>query len=63
MTGRTMLIVYAVGALIALLRSDAKVVERVVLAVLWPIGPIAFVETTSILIAASPLAFWPRRAG
>jgi hypothetical protein len=62
MSGRTILIVYAVGALIALWRSDAKVGERVVLAVLWPIGPIAFVVTTSILVAASPLAFLPRRS-
>ena len=62
MSGRNVLIVYAVGALIALVRSDAKAVERVVLAVLWPIGPIAFVVTTSILILASPLAFWPRRS-
>ena len=62
MSGRTILIVYAVGALIALVRSDAKAMERVVLAVLWPIGPIAFVVTTSILILASPLAFWPRRS-
>jgi len=63
MSGRTALIVYAVGALIALVRSDAKAAERVVLAALWPIGPLAFVVTTSILILASPLAFLPRRAG
>jgi len=63
MSGRTILIVYAVGALIALVRTDGKLLERIVLAVLWPIGPIAFVVTTTILILASPFAFLPRRAG
>jgi hypothetical protein len=29
---------------------------------LWPIGPLAFVVTTLLLVAASPFAFLPRRS-
>ena len=58
---RALSIVYGVGALVALVRSDAKAIERFVLAMLWPIGPVAFVLTVALLVAASPLAFLPRR--
>ena len=61
MNGRTLLIVYAAGALIALWRSDAKPLERIALAALWPLGPLAFVVTVAMLLAASPLAFLPKR--
>jgi len=46
-------IVYAVGVVWCLLVSDAKPGARIVLAVLWPIGPLAFVVTLAILIAAA----------
>jgi len=55
-------IVYLAGALIALWRTDAGPFERLLLAALWPIGPLAFIVTVAILLAASPLAFLPRRS-
>jgi hypothetical protein len=57
---RALVVVYLTGALIALWRTDARPFERLLLAVLWPIGPIAFAVTVALLLAASPLAFWPR---
>jgi hypothetical protein len=50
-------IVYAVGVVWCLLVSDAKPGARIVLAVLWPIGPLAFVVTLAILIAAAVIAY------
>jgi len=41
-------------------RTDAKPMTRVALAVLWPIGPLAFVVTLLVLLAASPFAFIKR---
>ena len=57
-----LIVIYLAGALIALWRTDAGPFERLLLAVLWPIGPLAFVVTVAILIAASPLAFLPKRS-
>ena len=54
---RWLLIVYAAGVLVALWRTDARLPARVVLALLWPVGPIAFGVTVSILLAASVIAF------
>lgn len=62
MDARTLLIAYAAGALIALWRSDAGPLERFALAVLWPIGPLAFIATVAVLVATSPLAFLPKRS-
>ena len=50
-------VLYAVGALIALWRTDAHLPTRIALAVLWPLGPLAFVVTVGILLAASVIAF------
>jgi hypothetical protein len=52
-----MLTVYLVGVAIGLWRSDAKPLGRVALSLLWPIGPLAFVVTVAVLVAASPFAF------
>jgi hypothetical protein len=38
-------------------RIDARPIARVVLALLWPLGPIAFVATLTILFVASLIAF------
>jgi hypothetical protein len=54
---RWLLIVYAAGVLLALWRTDARLPARVAIALLWPVGPIAFVVTVSILLAASAIAF------
>jgi hypothetical protein len=49
--------IYAAGALLALWRTDASWPIRLALAVLWPIGPVAFVVTLAILLGASLIAF------
>ena len=48
---------YAAGVLIGLLGIDARWPTRVALALLWPLGPLAFVVTISILLVASLIAF------
>ena len=57
MSGRMLWLVYLAGAVVALLRTDGKAIDRVTLAVLWPLGPLAFVVTVVILVLASPFAF------
>jgi hypothetical protein len=54
---RWALIVYAVGIVLALWRTDASWPARLAIALLWPIGPAAFVITVAILLAASLIAF------
>ena len=49
--------IYLLGALVALWRTDARWPTRVALAILWPVGPLAFVVTVTILLAASLVAF------
>jgi hypothetical protein len=48
---------YLAGIAFALWRTDAPWPMRTVVAVLWPLGPAAFIVTVSILIAASTIAF------
>ena len=50
-------LVYLGGAAVALWRTDASWPIRIALALLWPIGPVAFVLTVSLLLAASLIAF------
>jgi hypothetical protein len=52
-----LLAVYLAGIAIGLWRTDAPLPTRVLLAVLWPIGPLAFVIVIAILVAATPIAF------
>jgi hypothetical protein len=49
--------IYAVGALVAIWRTDASWPTRIGLAALWPVGPLAFLVTVAILAAASLIAF------
>ena len=49
--------IYAAGAAVALCRTDALWPTRIVLSVLWPLGPLAFVLTVSLLLVASLIAF------
>ncbi len=49
--------IYAVGVVIALWRTDASWPTRAAVAVLWPLGPLAFLITVSILLVASLIAF------
>ena len=53
----TPLAIYLAGVAIGVWRTDAPLPTRLLLAVLWPIGPLAFVIVVAILLAASPLAF------
>jgi hypothetical protein len=53
---------YAAGAIVAIWRTDAAWPTRLAVAVLWPVGPLAFLVTVSILLAASLIAF-PAVAG
>ena len=48
---------YAVGALVAIWRTDASWPTRVALALLWPLGPLAFLVTVGVLLGASVIAF------
>ena len=49
--------VYAVGVVIAVVRTDASGPARLGLALLWPVGPLAFVATVTVLLLASLVAF------
>jgi hypothetical protein len=49
--------VYLAGILWCVLVSDARPAERVTLALLWPLGPLAFVVTVIILLVASAIAY------
>lgn len=53
----TVLGIYLAGVAIGLWRTDASWPTRLLLSVLWPIGPLAFVITVAILLAATPIAF------
>ncbi len=50
-------LVYVAGVAWGLFVIDAQPGVRMGLAVLWPLGPIAFVVTLTILLAASLIAF------
>ena len=50
-------ILYVGGVVWSLLKSDARPAERVVLSFLWPLGPLAFLVTVTILVAASVIAY------
>ena len=54
---KTLGAIYAAGVVIALWRTDAAWPTRVAIAALWPLGPLAFVVTVAILLAASLIAF------
>ena len=58
----TILAIYLAGVAIGVWRTDAPLPTRLLLAVSWPIGPLAFVVVLAILLAASPFAFISPRA-
>ena len=49
--------IYVAGVVWGLLMIDARPITKMVLAMLWPLGPIAFAVTITILLAASLIAF------
>ena len=52
-----LLAIYVAGVALGLLMIDARPLTRTGLAVLWPLGPLAFLVTISILLLASLIAF------
>jgi hypothetical protein len=53
----TVLAIYLAGVAIGLWRTDGSWLTRLLLAILWPIGPLTFVVVVAILLAATPIAF------
>ena len=49
--------IYVVGVAWGLMVIDARPAHKMALAILWPLGPIAFAVTITILLAASLIAF------
>lgn len=49
--------VYVAGVVSGLIMIDARPLARIGLAILWPLGPIAFVVTLTVLLIASLIAF------
>ena len=54
---RLALLGYLSGVLAGVWRTDGPAGIRLLMALLWPIGPLAFAVTMSILLAASLVAF------
>jgi beta-lactamase class A len=52
-----LLAIYLLGVVAGLIFTDARWLPRVSLALLWPLGPLAFVVTISILVLSLPIAF------
>ena len=49
--------IYVAGVVWGLLKIDARPIARIGLAILWPLGPLAFIVTVAILLTASLVAF------
>ena len=54
---RVLLTAYVLGVLIGLWRVDGPPATKLTLALLWPIGPLAFLVTISGLVVAAGVAF------
>lgn len=52
-----LLLLYIGGVAVGLFASDGRPPARLGLALLWPLGPLAFVVTISVLIVAAAIAF------
>lgn len=48
---------YLVGVLLGLLKVDGPPSTRVALALLWPLGPLAFLLTIGLLVVVAAIAF------
>jgi hypothetical protein len=51
------LMVYFAGVVWGLVKVDARAVVRIALSLAWPVGPIAFVVTLTVLLLAAAIAF------
>jgi hypothetical protein len=57
-----LLTMYVVGVIVGLWRTDGPLPTKLTMAVLWPIGPLAFLVTINGLLIAAVIAFsGPRR--
>jgi hypothetical protein len=54
---RFALLIYVIGVVIGLIGTDARALPRVCLALLWPVGALAFVVTVGGLLAVSTILF------
>lgn len=54
---RLALLIYAAGAALGLMFTDDRPAARVALALLWPIGPLAFAFVISVLLLAAAVIF------
>lgn len=54
---RVALLIYAVGVIAGLILTDARPLARLVLALAWPIGPLAFVVVVGGLLVAALYLF------
>lgn len=50
-------IIYSAGFVLAFIKTDAKLLARFGLALAWPLGPLAFIVTLSILFVVLIVAF------
>lgn len=48
---------YIGGVVVGLWRADARPATRVAIALLWPVGPLAFAVTIAVLVGAALVAF------
>jgi len=49
--------IYVVGVLVGLFATQGGVATRLGLALLWPLGPLAFIITVAGLLVAAAIAF------
>jgi hypothetical protein len=56
---KTAFAVYIAGLIVGLVATDGRLGSRLALAVLWPLGPLAFVVTVTGLVGAAAIAFPP----
>ena len=54
---RVLLTTYAMGVLVGLWRTDGQPTTKLTLALLWPLGPLAFLITITGLMLAAVIAF------
>jgi hypothetical protein len=54
---RLVLLIYVVGVVAGLILTDGRVATRMLLALLWPLGPLAFVVVIAGLLVASLYIF------
>ena len=57
----SVLAAYAVGVAIGLVTTEDRPLTRITLALLWPVGPFAFLATITVLLLAAPIALVGRR--